>query len=424
MYIATDHLTGGLTEYMFEYLFQERLKRIEGSCGLICMNVKRFSAINMLYGSETGDSVLKEIYHILKGKLQPDELISRVYSDCFFVLVGAQDKDALEARICELDDAVYYHTGFDIFDHIFFSIGAYLIPDTGTSYRQAADFANYSRAACPDLSDENTCYEIYGYTIQDTRVCSAKMLKRGHAALENGHFEIYLQPKYELVQETIAGAEALIRWNDPEEGLIPLPQFMPAFEESGFIRQIDYFVFEAVLQLLERRLENGQPVVPISLNLSKAHFTNQMFFEDRLLPIFQKYHVPAELIEFELSESLIMSDEKPIRKLLELSQAQGFSCSLDDFGSGYSCLNTLKTLPITTLKLDQKMFTEEDKERGKIIIAGTLAVARQLGIQVVSEGVETREYVDFLKAHDGGLVQGYYFSRPVPVQAFEALLDK
>ncbi len=420
--MTTDHLTGGPTEYAFQQLFQERLAKVKQPCALLHMDIKHFSAINMIYGRETGDKILKEVYHVLEKALGAHEFISHIHTDVFLIVVNAGNTEELEARIHALDDVVYYHTNFEPVDHIFFSIGAYLIPSSSDSYEHAADCANYSRTISCDLSDENTCYEIYGYTVQDTRARSIELLRKSRTALETGHFEIYLQPKYELVHETIAGAEALIRWKDPDEGMIPLFQFMPAFEESGFIRTIDRFVFESVLQFLQRRLDNGQSVVPISLNLSKSHFTSDAFFRDKFLPIFEKYHVPAELIEFEFSESLIVNDPVQIQTLIRLLQKYGFACSLDDFGSGYSCLNTIKTVPVSTLKLDQKMFTEEAKERGKIVVRGILQVAHELGMQVVSEGVETREYVDFLKENDGELVQGYYFSRPIPVKDFEALL--
>ena len=422
MSLLIDRLTDGPSELHFQQLFEQHLQQGPLPCALLYVNIKRFHSINAIYGREIGDWVLQTVYHIFAGLLHEHEQLSRIHTDTFLLLLTAGTRAELEERILQFDDAVYSHQELQRVHRIFFSMGAYLIEGRTDTYAHAVDCANYSRISSSDCADENTSYEIYGHTVLDTRTRSLALLQKCGAALERHHFQMYLQPKYELETEQVAGAEALVRWHDPDEGMIPLSEFMPPFEESGFIRKIDYFIFESVLQFLQRRLEQGLPVVPISLNLSKSHFSSFSFFEDKFIPIFQRYHVPAGLIEFELSESLMMDDHGRIRRLVEKLAQYGFGCSLDDFGSGFSCLNTIKTLPISVLKLDKKMFTEEAKERGKIVVQGILQIAKGLGMTVVSEGVETREYVDFLKLHGGDLVQGYYFSRPLPAAEFEALL--
>lgn len=420
--MSIDSLTGGPTEYHFQQLFEQRLSQQNLPCALLYINIKHFSSINAIYGRETGDTVLQQVYEIFCSQLEPREFLSHIYADTYLLLLNVSTSEELEKRIIQLDDAVYTYKAFEEVNHIFFSMGGYLVTKATDTYANAVDCANYSRNHSLDINDENTSYEIYDYTIKDIRGRSITLLKRCYAALEEGHFEVYIQPKYELEQETIAGGEALIRWNDPEEGMIPLYEFMPPFEQSGFIRKIDYFLFNRVLEFLQHRLDCGQSVVPISVNLSKSHFSSLTFFKDKFLPIFETYHVPANLIEFEIPESLLIDDCKRIQEFVKQLNQYGFSCSLDDFGSGYSCLNTIKNIPVSTLKLDQKMFTEDSKERGKIVVKGILEIAKGLKMNVVSEGVETREYVDFLKNNHAGWVQGYYFSRPIPMQDFEKLL--
>jgi len=197
---------------------------------------------------------------------------------------------------------------------------------------------------------------------------------------------------------------------------------MPLFEKNGFVRQIDYFIFESALQLLQKWLDSGVKPVKISVNLSKSHFTNQEFFENKFLPIYEKYQVPKELLEFEISENTMLDGRGMLINFVQKLKDMGFSCSMDDFGSGYSSLNTLKSIPVSTVKLDGRMFEETEKERGKIVSKGIIQIARELNIEVVAEGVETREYVDFLKEQKCDLIQGYYFGKPMPTEEFEKLM--
>ncbi len=419
---AVDCLTGGVNEQEFIRLFEQRMAGKNVPCTLLCINIKGFRFINESHGRQTADWILKRIYHIFDEQRKPDEVLSRIDADTYLLLLNAATREQAEQRILQLNAGVAACKQLEQIQSVFFSIGCYIITDAEETYAHAVRCAHYSRVNSADFADENTSYELYQYTIKDTHHRSKELMNKCRHALEQGHFEVYLQPKYELEQETIVGAEALIRWNDPVEGMVPLGEFMPSFEQSGFIRRIDYFVFEQVLLFLQQRLDKGLPVVPISVNLAKSNFSVIDFFSKHFLPIFQRYHVPADLIEFEFSESMMAEDSPQVWQVLELCAEYGFACSLDDFGSGYSSLNTLKSVPVSTLKLDKRMFSREHKERGKIVIKGILDIAKGLGMQVVSEGVETREYVDFLKENHGGLVQGYYFSPPVPMSEFEQLL--
>ena len=198
---------------------------------------------------------------------------------------------------------------------------------------------------------------------------------------------------------------------------------MPLFEKNGFVRQIDYFIFESALKLIQKWLDSGVKPVKISVNLSKSHFSNWEFFENKFLPIYEKYQVPKELLEFEISENTMLDGQGMLIGFVQKLKDMGFSCSMDDFGSGYSSLNTLKSIPVSTVKLDGRMFEETEKERGKIVSKGMIRIARELQIEVVAEGVETREYVDFLKEQKCDLVQGYYFGKPMPAEEFEKLMQ-
>lgn len=421
---SMDALTKGPNENAFRLEVEEKIRDKNKTYTLIVIDIKKFSRIENWYGRGVGDEVLKQVYKALRSCLREGELICRATADRFYLLVEESDWQQVHTRIYTLDDAVYFLETLPIKEKLFLSMGAYLIEGENDTYAHAVDCANYCRRESPDYEDRNSHMEVYGYTFQDYRERDRKYHDIAESALQMGHFHMYLQPKYELEYESLAGAEALFRWIDPEEGMLPLGEFMPLFEKNGFVRHIDYYIFESALKLLQKWLDEGREPIKISVNLSRSHFTEQAFFEKKFLPIYEKYRVPKELLEFEISENLLLDGAGMLIGFVQKLRDMGFSCSMDDFGSGYSSLNTLKSLPISTIKLDGKMFGEKEKERGKIVSKGIIQIARELNIEVVAEGVETREYVDFLKEHNCDLIQGFYFGRPMPVRDFENLMEQ
>ena len=244
-----------------------------------------------------------------------------------------------------------------------------------------------------------------------------------HESLERGDFVPYLQPKYELEGETVAGAEALVRWVDPEEGMIFPNEFIPLFESNGFVVDIDLYMFEQVCRMVERWSKVGWRVIPISVNLSRSHFNVPNFF-DAYETILEQYEIPPKSIEIELTESLFYNDMEALNSLVERIHKVGLSCSIDDFGSGYSSLNVLKEVQVDALKLDRVFFvneSNEDSERGKSVIQSVIQLAQALDLHTISEGVEERDQVEFLKQMKCDLIQGYVFAKPMPVTDFEKL---
>lgn len=420
----TDVLTGGLNERAFRLAVEEKIKEYDHRYAFVIVDIKKFGRIENWYNHEVGDQVLKKVYEALGSCLKEGELFCRAGADQFYLLLKEADPEEVQKRMYALDDAVYFLKDLPIREKLFLSMGAYLITGEQDTFAHAVDCANYCRKESPDYEDRNSHLEIYGYTFKDHRERDRRYHERAEAALEAGHFHMYLQPKYELKEERLAGAEALFRWIDPERGMLPLGEFMPLFEKNGFVRQIDYYIFESSLKLLQKWIDQGVEPVKISVNLSRSHFTNQEFFEKQFLPIYEKYRVPKELLEFEISENTMLDGGGMLINFVQKLKDMGFSCSMDDFGSGYSSLNTLKSIPVSTIKLDGKMFEEKEKERGKIVSKGIIQIARELQIEVVAEGVETREYVDFLKEQKCDLIQGFYFGKPMPVEEFESRMKE
>ena len=236
---------------------------------------------------------------------------------------------------------------------------------------------------------------------------------------------IVLQPKVDPAGGRVAGAEALVRWKHPEKGMIPPGQFIPILENSGQIVQLDEFVFEQVCALLKRWQEDGIAPLPISVNLSRHHFKNRNFL-GRLRSIADHYEVDPGWIELEITESIFFDESsiERVKTIVHQIHQSGFTCSLDDFGSGYSSLGLLKEFEIDAIKLDRIFFSATLDPRSQVVIEGIVALAKNLKLTIVAEGVESSEQADFLRRIGCDLIQGYYYSPPLMPPAFAELRRK
>ncbi|MEG0360730.1 MAG: EAL domain-containing protein, partial [Longicatena sp.] len=247
---------------------------------------------------------------------------------------------------------------------------------------------------------------------------------RMEEALNNNEFMVYLQPKYNVDGRHIEGAEALVRWNSYDEGMIYPNEFIPLFEKNGFIINLDLWMFEHVCQLLERWQSEGKTLVKISINCSRAHLKNRDFVE-QYKEIFKKYTIPAKYIEIEMTESIVYENKEELKYIISQFHALGFECSMDDFGSGYSSLNLIQDLPFDTLKIDRIFFTHmEEVEKTEAIIQSIIMMAKALSMHTVAEGVEELQHVEMLRRIDCELIQGYVFAKPQSIEDFEKLFFK
>lgn len=241
------------------------------------------------------------------------------------------------------------------------------------------------------------------------------------SALENGEFIVYYQPKYCMLNNEIIGAEALIRWDSRDFGFMNPGEFIPVFESNGFIVELDFYVMEQVYKLQQRRIKQGLKTVRISINQSRMHFTQKNYIE-RLNMLRAKYHIPDELIELELTES-IFADMNDISRIVEELKRNNYYLSVDDFGSGYSSLNMIKEIPMDALKID-KDFLSGDRESGRYqkVIEKVVELAKDLNMDIICEGVEKEEQADFLKSVGCLYAQGFLYARPMPEEEFESIL--
>lgn len=414
-----DDVTGGKNKKEFERIAKDLLKG-DGNYVVVYANIDRFKLINETYGNDVGDRILRQIHKIIDDELRWDEVSGRIMADNFGVLMRYHSLPKLDQRLYRISKQLSELTDEQGNSYgIILYFGVYVVEEDETNISVMLEHANLARKKIsPSHLVPMGIYDVK----ESQRLGRDKALEmKMHNALEQGHFVPFLQPKYELEGESIAGAEALVRWIDPEEGMIYPNEFIPLFESNGFIVELDLYMFEEVCKLVERWNKEGHPIIPVSVNLSRSHFEIPNFF-DYYEYVLKKYDVPPRSIEIELTESLFFNDMESLSVLVQQIHDAGLSCSIDDFGSGYSSLNMLKDVKVDALKLDRVFFESGDNdERGRDIIQSVIQLAQALDLHTISEGVEERKQVEFLKEMHCDLIQGFVFAKPMPVPEFEKL---
>lgn len=301
------------------------------------------------------------------------------------------------------------------------SMGVYIIEDTKKKIETMYEFATLAARKCKESF--GTYISYYVPEMSEKVTLEQNLINEIQSAIENEQFLVYLQPKYNLETEKPYGAEALIRWQHPNKGFLSPGVFIPVFERNGYIGQIDLYMWERVCKLLRKWIDEGKDPSPISVNVSRVNMYNP-----NLVNIFtslvKKYDIDPKLLNLELTESAYMEDPDLMKKTVIDLQNAGFIVMMDDFGSGYSSLNTLKDIPVNVLKIDMKFLSSEpDNGRNECILASVIRMAGWLKIPVIMEGVETKQQADFLKNIGCGYAQGYYYAKPMPVDDYNKLIS-
>ena len=239
------------------------------------------------------------------------------------------------------------------------------------------------------------------------------------SALDAGEFEAYLQPQYSVKTERIVSAEALVRWHDPIRKLIPPGEYIELFERNNFITKLDVYVWKQVFKIITKWIEQGREPYPVSINVSPVHFRNRTII-DEITDVINEYNIPLKYIELEITESVLLDDLQYAIDTMEELHNLGFRIAMDDFGSGYSSLNILNKLSLDVLKLDKEFLNDaSNSEKGKIVINDIITMAKHLNMEVICEGVETREQVEYLQTTECDKIQGYYYAKPMSLINFE-----
>ena len=414
--LETDMITGGNNLQFFVKKGKKILKKNKNKSNyaVVILRLEKYRNFCSCYGVHEGEELLEYIYVTLNKMISKKELVAHADKSDFALLLSYTTEEELRNR---LTDFVTHLHNSSTKQGLEFSIG---ICKTDVVEGSVDTLFNYAGVAIGKLapdSDDRTI--LFTDKMRQEEFWNRRVENDLDRAIANKEFMVYLQPKYSTKEERLSGAEALIRWNHPTEGFVPPFKFIPILEKNGSIIKIDDYMITEVAKLQAKWIAEGKEVVPISVNISRVHFARTDLAE-HISSLVDEYNVPHHLIELELTESAFFDDKALLLETIKKLKEFGFEISMDDFGAGYSSLNSLKELPLDVLKLDAGFFREEDTDgRGKMIIGDTISLAKKLDMKIVAEGIETREQVDFLTTMDCDLIQGYYFVKPMPVSDFE-----
>lgn len=418
-----DNVSNGHNWMWFLIKGEELLKKRRN-----CRN--KYAVINLVFvkyrnfvlchSLNEGEAVLRDVYGIIRGSVSKKDMVAHSTSSNFPMLVRYTDEKELRMNIQTMISKLEKISS----DHKFsFQAGVALIDPGSRAERSLIDLDHIYNNACAaraslEATDESGIAFFDRQLLEDHKWID-RVEERQQAALENEEFKVYYQPKYDPRTDELTGAEALVRWQSDEMGFVAPYKFIPIFETSGFIKELDHYMIAHVAADQKRWLDMGFNCVPVSVNVSRAHFVEDDL-ADQIRKIVMDAGCPADLIEIELTESAFFDDKKAMVDTIRKLQKYGFTVSMDDFGSGYSSLNSLKDLPLNVLKLDAEFFRgSNDNGRADKVVSEAIKLARALNMRTVAEGVEEKKQVDFLAAEGCDMIQGYYYAKPMPGDEYE-----
>ncbi len=413
-----DELTGliGRTDFCHEIsLLNEQNPDV--TYAVFFFDIIKFKAINDIFGFTEGDKLLAYIAKLLYCGTLPIVTCCRESADRFAFFADVTQTSADEIIRTLLDQINRYELPFEINANV----GVYTVPKTETFGNEMLDKAILAQAVIKGSYTKKINH--YTEKLRDEMLSEQEIFGSMNVALAEEQFLVYYQPQYNHSTGMLIGAEALVRWEHPEKGLISPARFIPIFEKNGFITKLDFYVFDKVAKFIKKSMDNNFSIVPVSVNFSK----NDIFlpdFVENLEKIRTSHGVPSKYLRIELTESILIGNNKAINEILRKLHACGYIVEMDDFGSGYSSLNVLKDLDFDVIKLDM-LFLENKggNSRGGTILSSVVNMAKWLHIPVIAEGVETIEQADFLKSIGCNYIQGYLYSRPLPEKDYESLVS-
>lgn len=413
----TDHLTALPNQAAFEISAAEKLRSAApGAYLMIYLDLNNFKFVNDSYGYNAGDKLLLSFSATLKRFCSSNEICAHLHADHFAILLKKREhviEDLQTAVLASIES----ERELNLSDILTCSYGVYTISDPDASI--ASCISKASVALKEGRSSQRTV-AYYDQHLLDKITNENKMTRWMHQGLSEKEFQIYLQPKVNLERSEVTGAEILVRWNSEPFGFLPPDEFIPLFEKNGFIVDLDFYVLEATCQILKQSLKiSPERTVVLSVNVSRVTLFQNDFIK-RFVQMAERYGVPPKYLEIEITENVFIFDANTVEQILSQLRSYGFSISMDDFGSGYSSLNLLRELPIDVLKIDRIFLQESIRvEKAYAIIKSVVEMAHSLNMVVVCEGVETLEHAEFLKTIHCTVGQGYYFSNPIPLSAFQ-----
>ncbi len=407
-----------LKKDMHETLRKNKNKRFS----IVKIDIENFKAINELFGFGTANQILKTFKTIRDTVDEPTLVISRTGADEFVLFSGNGFLDDMEERT-QLYESYYNELIPELGNyHLSFKYGRYHIPVGDTDVDDIMNKVNMAHTMAKDNKDMVICDYDDNYKQQLLKM--AEITSKMKNALENKEFKTFLQPKFDILDNRMIGAEALVRWIEDDGNMIFPDKFIPLFEKNGFIVELDKYMFNSICEIMRDWIDTYGGCVPVSVNCSRLNITNPNFV-DEVREIADKYSIPHHYIEIELTESTMIEEVEIIENLFKDLHKLGFRISIDDFGSGFSSLGLLKNLTADILKLDKTFFHDKkDLVRGDLIIEGIVKLAQSLSMFVVAEGIEEPEQLELLRFVGCDAAQGYLYSKPISTAAFTTLFSE
>ena len=412
--IEKDNLTCIYNKEFFYFKCNNMLKDLTTKqFYIIFADIERFKLVNDIYGGKEGDRLLKYTATVIKEEINEYGICGRSEADHFIMCVA--DVPNIEKLLEDISKRV---SEFNKNMNIVIRYGIYQVEDKDISIELMCDRAIIAASMAKNKYNKKHAY--YNDSIRKKLLQEQVLINDMKSSLVEKRFKVYYQPKYNFKNEKIVGAEALVRWDHPKNGMIPPGVFIELFEKNGFTTELDYFVWEQACKKLREWKENGYENLSISVNVSRVNLYNNNIF-DLLIGLVKKYNISPKVLHLEITESAYTENSEQIIEGVKKLRKIGFIIEMDDFGTGYSSLNMLAKLPIDILKLDMGFVQSIEKDKNsKIMLKVIMNLAKELNLAVVAEGVETEEQMKTLKSMGCQYAQGYYYSPPIP----EEKLDK
>ncbi|MBP5493545.1 MAG: GGDEF domain-containing protein [Lachnospiraceae bacterium] len=429
----TDPITRGHNWMWFSFRGEQLLKKrrsAKESYAVLDLVFVKFRNYCVCHSVIEGEEMLYRVDRIVKDSLNKKELSAHYSSANFALLLRFKDREELKARILEIIDKLERIDK----DHKFtFHVGVYVVENRKNAKgkpvrRKNIDIEREYNNACTARSTLEECDDsgiaFFDENLVEEQKWIDAVMERRRSAIENEEYIVYYQPKYDPKTNKLRGVEALIRWNSPDFGFKGPGSFIPILEKNGFIQDIDHYMITHVARDQKAWLDAGYECVPASVNVSRAHFIEDDLAE-QIRDAVDAEGCPRNLLEIELTESAFFDDKKAMIDTILKLKEYGFMVSMDDFGSGYSSLNSLKDMPLDILKLDAEFFRgDTNGGRGEIVITEAIALAKSLNMLTVAEGVEFKEQVEFLASKGCDMIQGYFFAKPMPKEEYADKMNR
>lgn len=423
-----DALTGSLSAAGYEArLYNALVGKSENNIIILEFNIRGFSSLNKLHGTNMGDKVLIELANLLKKDFG-EKNVCRSYGDSFYVFkVSSDSKEKLIEEIYRkqqsLQEELTALMQFRIVIKTGMVFGPEEIFDAKAEVKNLMSCANYARSKKGSSMIDN--FSLFDEDLLKRREDESRIDACIENALKEEEFFVVYQPKIDISSGKIRGAESLVRWKLRNGTVLYPDRFIEILEKNGYIEKLDFYVYRKTFEFMQQLLDNGEPLVPISLNVSRMCY-NALEFVDRFYNLFSEFNIPAHFVELEIEERFTAeSADDNIGEMTNLLKRVGFRVSMDDFGTGQSSLNMLSEIPVDIIKFDRAFLRRaETSEESRVILRSLIQMMKNLGKTVLCEGVETSEQISILKDMKCDLVQGYYYSKPLTVDAFTTYLKE